>query len=455
MKGVDFRLITAGIFLGGELWLGGAPAVAGAPLRKDLAAPAQSEKRNASPGVQTKRQKLANPLNDLLDEAKRDIDEEKFEAAIVPLQKVIKEEPDFAYAHFQLGYVYTALKRGTEARAEYERTVAIDAKMSEAYLNLGILLLDGDAKAAMMPLGKAVELLPSQTRPRFLLGVAQERSGDLAKATESFEGAARLDPRDGETLRHLANLYLRQDRAADAEAKFAALLTVQPNDKMALFGMARSEDAQKKPEAAGAYQKYLAVEPADAGARTRYLHLLLEAGKYEEASTELEIAEAEGPTLDTLKMRADIQIAQKKWDETIVTLKQALAMAPNDAQMHGGLGRIYLQKRDFPSAEKELRVAIQLDGRNIGYWKDLDTTFFLGGNYPATLKVLELIEKTEAPTSGSWFVKAICYDKLKQPKVALDAYQKFLELDQNKNPDQVWQAEQRSKVLKRIVEGKK
>jgi hypothetical protein len=33
----------------------------------------------------------------------------------------------------------------------------------------------------------------------------------------------------------------------------------------------------------------------------------------------------------------------------------------------------------------------------------------------------------------------------------LEAYQKFLELDQDKNPDQVWQAKERSKVLQRVL----
>src|SRR5215472_4158793 len=54
------------------------------------------------PSGQSTRQKLANPLNDLLDEAQRDIDEHRFEAAITPLQKVLAEEPNFAYGHFQL-----------------------------------------------------------------------------------------------------------------------------------------------------------------------------------------------------------------------------------------------------------------------------------------------------------------------------------------------------------------
>ena len=53
-----------------------------------------------------------------------------------------------------------------KARGEYERTVALDPKMSEAYLNLGILLLDNEPGASIAPLNRAVDLLPSQSRPR-------------------------------------------------------------------------------------------------------------------------------------------------------------------------------------------------------------------------------------------------------------------------------------------------
>src|SRR5271168_3179929 len=86
---------------------------------------------------QTRTEKIVNPLNDLLDEAQRDIDKKDFAAAIEPLRKVITEEPNIAFPHFQLAYVFTALQRNDEARAEYERVIAIDPKMSAAYLNLG------------------------------------------------------------------------------------------------------------------------------------------------------------------------------------------------------------------------------------------------------------------------------------------------------------------------------
>ena len=418
--------------------------------------PAQSSPQQKSTQPQTRTQKLANPLNDLLDEAQHDIDNNQFEAALAPLQKFLAEKPDVAWAHFQLAYAYTALKRTDEARAEYERATTLDPKMSEAFLNLGILLTEKDPAAAVAPLRRAVDLLPAQSRPRFLLGLAQERSGDIAAAAESYESALRLDPRDVETVIHLGNLYAGLKRYSDAEARFRSALELEPKSSQALLGLAQALDAQKKPEAAAAYRDYLAVQPDTPGAQSRVIHLLLEQKQYDAALAELDRADAGKPaTLDSLRSRADIQIAQKKWDDAIATLRKAIALAPNDAQLHGGLGRVYMQKRDFPSAEKEIKAALQIDRNNLAYWKDLSSTYYLAGNFPATIATLDLIAKAEKPGPGEWFIRALCYDKLNQPKPALEAYEKFLELDQDKNPDQVWQAQQRSKVLRRMLDQKR
>jgi len=412
--------------------------------------------QSASHPAQSKSTKVANPLNDLLNDAQHAIDANNFEAAIPPLRKFIEEKPDVAYAHFQLAYAFTALRRADEAKSEYQRATAIDPKMSEAYLNLGLLLTEGEPAAAVAPLRKAVELLPAQSRPRILLGVAQERSGDLAGAANSFEGAVNLDPRDTEATIHLARLYLQLKKPADAESKFRSLLEAKPDSVEAAGGLAECLDAQQKPEAADAYRKYLALQPSDAMIRARLVRLLVEQQKYDEALAELDHGEAgKKPSTDSLLLRADIQIAQKKTDDAISSLQGALALNPQDAKLLNGLGRLYLEKRDFPSAEKTFKAALQVDQRNLVIWKNLSSTYYLSGNYPATIGTLDMIAKVEPPTAASWFIRALCYDKLHQIKPALEAYQKFLDLDDGKNPDQIWQAQQRSKVLKHQLEEKR
>jgi tetratricopeptide (TPR) repeat protein len=445
------RCIAVAIFLVG--------ARRAAPVfAADSTYPAQSNPQQKPPQTQpqSRTQKLANPLNDLLDEAQHDIDANQFEAALAPLQKFLAEKPEIAWAHFQLAYAYTALQRSDEARAEYQRAATLDPKMSEAFLNLGILLTEKDPAAAVVPLRRAVDLLPAQSRPRFLLGHALERSGDIPGAVDCYEAALRLDPRDVETIIHLGNLYVGLKRYPDAETKFRAGIELQPKSPQALLGLAETLEVQKKPEAAAAFRDYLAVQPDAPGAQSRIIHLLLEQKQYEAALTELDRADAgKSPTLDSLRSRADIQIAQKKWDDAIVTLRRAIALAPNDAELRGGLGRVFMQKRDFASAEKEIKAALEMDRNNLVYWKDLRSAYYLGGNYSATLATQDLIAKVESPGAGEWFIRALCYDKLNQPKPALEAYEKFLELDQDKNPNQVWQAQQRSKVLRRMLDQKR
>jgi len=418
-----------------------------------LVAPCHGQAPAAGKGT---KQRIANPLNDLLDEARRDIDAQNFAAAIAPLQKFLAERDDFAYAHFQLGYVYTALGRGKEARPEYQRALELDPKMSEAAVNLGILLLNEEPAAAVAPLEKAVELLATQSRPRTLLGLAYEKSGDLKNAVTAYEGALALDPKDSETSLHLAQLLLRQNRALEAETRFRAVLLAEPESRPALLGLAGSLEAEKKPEAVEAYRAYLKVQPDDAAARQRLVHLLIANQKFDEALAEMEMAQRGGaPSVESLKLRADILIGQKKWDQAIATLKQAAALSPQDAPLRGGLGRTYLQQRDFASAEKELRVAIGLDAKNLTYWKDLTTTYYLAGNYAGTLALLDEVAKREPPTPGELFIRALCYDKLQQTKAALEAYQNFLAADQDRDPDQVWQAQQRIIVLKKTLDKKR
>jgi Flp pilus assembly protein TadD len=411
---------------------------------------------NANKPAQGTKQKVRNPLNDLLDEAQAAMDKNDYAAAIAPLQKFLAEKPDVAFAHFQLAYAYTALKQPEDARVEYEKCIALDPKMAEAQLNLGILLLERDAKAAVVPLRSAVELLPSQSRPRYLLGLAEERSGDLKSAAESFEGAVRLDPKDTDSLTQLGRVYLQLNRPADAEGKFRAALALDAKSAEALHGLALSLDIEKKPEAVQAFREYLAVQPQDAGARSRFVHLLMEQGQQDAALAELDKnGSGRAPTVEDLKLRADIEIARKNWNAAIAALKQAIALAPNDAQLHGGLGRTYLQGRDFTNAELELKAALRLEPNNLVFWKDLSSTYYLSGNCQAALATLDVIAKVETPGAGPWFIRGLCYDKLGQIQLALDAYRKFLDLDENRNSDQVWQATQRIHVLERMAEKKK
>src|SRR5207248_4636477 len=115
--------------------------------------------------------------------------------------------------------------------------------------------------AAVAPLRKAVELLPAESRPRYLLAVALDHSGDRSGAAEAFEALLHLYPNDITAIEYLGWMNLRNGKPAEAEARFRRAVEVQPKGADGFRGLAESLEAQKKPQAVDAYRQYLELRP--------------------------------------------------------------------------------------------------------------------------------------------------------------------------------------------------
>jgi tetratricopeptide (TPR) repeat protein len=431
------------------------PAALGVLL---LAACAAGLRAQAPPSEHTPKprvQKLANPLNDLLEEAQKAISRQDYAAAVAPLQKLLAEQPGFADAHFQLAYALSALNRRDEARTEYERAVSLDPKLFEGWLDLGLLLLDSDPAVAVAPFDRAVALQPAQSRPRFFLGYARERAGDLAGAAAAYEGAEKLDPRDYEVAFAYGRTLLLLKRAVQAEGKFRRALDIKPDSAPARLGLANCLAAQEKPEAAAAFSSYLELRPDDRAARLDLARLLFNQKDFTGALAALDAAESGQPaSADGLKLRAEVLVAQSRWDDALGIMQRILTLEPRDPTLRVRLGRVYLRKRDYASAERELKTALTLDPQSADVLRELSATYYLVGNCPAVLDVLDQLGRREEPSVGSWFVRATCYDKLERVGEALAAYRKFIELDRGRNDTQDFQAGERIKALVRKQERK-
>ena len=123
--------------------------------------------------------------------------------------------------------------------------------------------------------------------------------------------------------------------------------------------------------------------------------------------------------------------------------------------MHAALGHAKLESRDFGGAERELRHSLELDPAALGPLRDLAVAYHLSGQCPAALATLDQLAQRETPAAVHWFFRALCYDKLRQQPEAVAAYQKFLELDGGRNPDQEFQARQRLRILLRELENRR
>jgi Flp pilus assembly protein TadD len=399
-------------------------------------------------------------LNRLLASAQDAVNQQDYATAARDYQTYLAKKPDDAVVHYDLGYAYTALQRPEDAKAEYEKAIALDPKMASAYQNLGLTLIPTDPAAAVQPLQHAAELMPEDARTKWLLGVALEAAKKDALAIEQYEAAAKLDSKSVDIRNSLGFALLKTGRAGDAEAAFREAIGLQPSGEAASEahkGLLQALIANKKnDEAATELGVYLDAHPNDAAMRLEHASLLVDGGKDDDALAELDRAAAGGSeSLRALRLRALIYFRKKQYDNAVPVLVKAIALAPTDRDLPAQLGHAYLEKKDYPNAVNELVIAIKMNPASNDVLTDLVAAEYLNKNYPAALHGLDLLAQRETLPLGSWFIRATCYDKLGQVAPALEAYQKFLQLNKDENSDMYFEAAARARTLTREIQNKK
>jgi Flp pilus assembly protein TadD len=399
-------------------------------------------------------------LNQLLAAAQDAVNQQDYASAAQKYQAYLAKKPDDAVVHYDLGYAYTALQRPADAKAEYEKAISLDPKMGSAYQNLGLTLIPTDPAAAIAPLQRAAELLPEDARTKWLLGVALEAAKKDDLAIEQYKAAAKLDTKSVDIRNSLGFALLRSGKAADAEAAFREAIALQPNGQAANDahkGLLQVLLAEKKMDAAATeLGTQLEAHPNDAGMRLERASLLADAGKDDDALAELDRAAAAGSeSLRALRLRALIYFRKKDYDHAVPALTKAIALAPSDPDLPAQLGHVYLEKKDYPNAVNELVIAIKMNPGSNDVLGDLVSAEYLSKNYVATLHGLDILAQRETLPLGSWFIRATCYDRLGQPAPALEAYQKFLQLNKDENSDMYFEATARARTLTRELQNKK
>jgi predicted Zn-dependent protease len=86
-------------------------------------------------------------------------------------------------------------------------------------------------------------------------------------------------------------------------------------------------------------------------------------------------------------MLLDIYNHQGKTDLAAGELKALIALKPNDALLHGQLGRMLAQKNDFKAAIPQFLISTKNDPSNAEYWGLLGTCYMQTANYPGAVKM--------------------------------------------------------------------
>ena len=177
--------------------------------------------------------------------------------------------------------------------------------------------------------------------------------------------------------------------------------------------------------------------------------LLFDAGRYPDAVTHFEEAVKNSPTPANRIALAQAYIKNKQPDKALPIVQQVLQSQPNDYDLRMLCGRLIRDQRKFPEAAQQFLAAVQLKPDSAEAWSELAGVLVLAENYPGAIAALDKLAALHAEKPGHVYLRAIVLDKIHQLKPALESYQRFLAMDQGKDPDEDFKARQRARIIER------
>jgi tetratricopeptide (TPR) repeat protein len=378
------------------------------------------------------------------------MDRKDWAAAETALKQATAEDPRDYRAWFDLASVYTQTNRKPEAVEAYRQCVAAKPDLFESNLNLGLLLAQTGAPDAEQFLRAATRLKPQAepekqlARAWMALGVAT-RDKDTNTAIAAFQQAAKLSPTDAQPHLAAAQLLVSNNDMDAAAREYNEALTLDPESTAAAEGLARVNlKANRLPEGESALRQLLERDPGNFAAHLELSKVLVVEKKLDDAAVEADAALKLRPN-DPAARRQAIAIAtqRKQYAQAVQLLKTEVAQHPNDAELRYQLGTTLRDARNFREAQDELLKSVQLKPDLADAYGDLAVVANENQNYPLALKALEFRAKYLPEVPATYFLRATAYDHLRQQKLAIQNYHRFLDAANGKYPDEEWKARHR------------
>ena len=383
-------------------------------------------------------------------EGSKALDEGKYAQAVQAFTRAVAADPKDYYSHFSLALAYTFLKKDDEALAEYRRTLELKPQLYEAELNAAILLMRRKEPADALPLLEdAVRQKDKEFQPRYYLAEAELATGAFVKAETDFRTAIELNPKSAASAMGLAQALARLGKMADAEPHYRKAIELDPRYRDSLLELAQLYEAGgQTAQAIAIYREF----PDNAAAQERLGKLMLDNKQFADAIPTLEAAYAKDPNQSNRTALAAALVFAGKLEKATPLLEQSVSAEPGNYDLRLMYARALRDRKQFSPAAVQFYEAAKLKPREVRPWTELGGMLYMMGDYPKALAAFDHARDLGENTSGTWFLRAIILDKLRQVKPALEAYQKFLALDEGKNPTQNFQARQRSRILQRELE---
>ncbi|RZB28970.1 MAG: hypothetical protein AEth_01574 [Candidatus Argoarchaeum ethanivorans] len=216
----------------------------------------------------------------------------RYEDSEEELRNVIKLNPDYAEAHYNLGILFYNLKRFGEAEKEYRGAIRINPDFAEAHINLGILLKGSKRfNEAEKEYRGAIRINPDYVEAHINLGILLHNLKRFNEAEGEYREAIRINPDFAEAHGNLGDLLKDLKQFDEAEKEWREAIRINPDFAEAHGNLGILLKGSKRfNEAEGEYREAIRINPDFAEAHNNLGILLSETERPEEAKKELKTA---------------------------------------------------------------------------------------------------------------------------------------------------------------------
>ena len=299
-----------------------------------------------------------------LGDARRLSQQGKFDEAIAMLEALALKDPELKGLAHELGVTYYKKNDYLKAAASFKKALEEDPGDNEAVQLMGLsYYLSGRPAEAIAPLEKVQTWYPSaNVDAAYILGICYMQTKDYPSARKAFAKMFDVPAESAASYLFTARMLLRQDFGPVAEEYAKKAVELDPKLPLAhsLLGELYLYKS-RLPEAIEQFQKELELNPGEAAVYYKLADAYSRLQKYEEAERLLQRsiwldATSTGPYILMGK------VLEKKGETALAVraLQRAIAMDPNNPMPHHLLGQAYRELGRAEEAERELKLAEQL-----------------------------------------------------------------------------------------------
>jgi len=399
-------------------------------------------------------------------------------AAVNSLQQALRNDPDSAVAHYQLGVAFDMQRNDDRAEAEWREAVRLRPDLTDAQRALAAfeirradfdaLTLTADQIIANAPygadgyvlralaemnrqrfagaeqdLGKAEEFAPQSSLPLVQMGNLRQIQRQYADALKSYQQALDKDPASTEAVQGIMNTYLAQKQPDQAIAAARAQIAKSPNASglYDLLGTALFQNKRDLKGADAAFHKAVELDANNGDALLKLGQVQAAAGSVDTALATYQQSIKDHPREIAFYILAgEMYASQSKWDQAKDMYQKALAIQSDNPLASNNLAFLMLQQGgnvDVALAMAQTARRGMPDSPNAA--DTLGWAYYQKGVYQSAIEMFQEALRLNDRTGGNddptlHYHLGMAYQRTKQPLQARQQLERALKLDPN-NPD--------------------